>query len=247
MHIDKNAFFISVADPLQLILVAHLRDETANSLRESLQGQLEALRERDFDPVMVHVDPASALMSLTGQFPGVVVEPSGAGDHMPKVDIRIRRVKEMYRTVKAGLPLTLPAGTRVKDLVIYCVSRINLHMTSALQGTMCPRVLFTGVKPNYRKELSLAFGDYVELYTGTDNTSRERSTPCIALYPVGNATGAWQFWNLRSGRYMRHSTWVKMRTNTLIVDTVNTEADRVAGRHEEVDATSTDPSTCENP
>ncbi len=104
-------------------------------------------------------------------------------------------------------------------------------------------VLFTGIKPNYRKELSLAFGDYVELYKGTDNTSRERSTPCIlALYPVGNATGAWQFWNLRLGRYMRHSTWVKMRTNTLIVDTVNAEAGRVAGRHDEVEVTSTDTS-----
>jgi hypothetical protein len=66
MHIDKNAFFISVVDPLQLILVTHLKDETANSLGESLQGQLEALRERDFDPVMVHVDPASALMSFRG-------------------------------------------------------------------------------------------------------------------------------------------------------------------------------------
>jgi hypothetical protein len=101
---------------------------------------------------------------------------------------------------------------------------------TALYGTVCPRVLFTGVKPNYRKELSLAFGDYVELYTGTDNTSRECSTPCIALYPVGNATGAWQFWNLCTGRYMWHSTWVKMHTNELIVDAVNAEADRVADR-----------------
>jgi hypothetical protein len=175
MHIDKNRFFMSIVDPLQLILVTYLKDETANSLGESLQGQLEVLRERDFDPVMVHVDPVSALMNLRGQFPGVVVEPSGAGDHVPKVDIRIRRVKEMYRTVKAGLPWSLPSA-RVKDLVIYCVSRINLRTTSALQGTVCPRVLFTGVKPNYHKELSLAFGDYVELYTGTDNTSRERST-----------------------------------------------------------------------
>jgi hypothetical protein len=68
MHIDKNNFFISVADPLQLILVTHLKDETANSLGESLQGQLEVLRERGFDPVIVHVDPASALMSLRGSF-----------------------------------------------------------------------------------------------------------------------------------------------------------------------------------
>jgi hypothetical protein len=95
MYIDKNHFFISVADPLQLVIVTHLKDETVNSLGESLQGQLEILRERDFEPVTVYVDPASALMSLRGQFPGVLVDASGAGDHVPKVDIRIRRVKEM--------------------------------------------------------------------------------------------------------------------------------------------------------
>ncbi len=132
----------------------------------------------------------------------------------------------------------------MKDLVTYCVSRINLRTTSALHGTACPRFcLFTGVKPNFRKELSLAFGDYVELYTGTDNMSRERSTPCIALYPVGNGTGAWQFWNLRSGKYMRHSTWVRMNTNELIIDTVNAEADRTADSTEQVGAEiSTNPS-----
>jgi hypothetical protein len=161
-----------VADPLQWVIVTHLKDETANNLGESLQGQLEILRERDFEPVMVYIDPASALMSLRGQFPGVLVDASGAGDHVPKVDIRFRRVKEMYHTVKAGLPWRLPI-TRVKDLVTYCVSRMNLRTTTTLHGTVSPRVLFTGVKPNYRKELSLAFGDYVELYTGTDNTSRE--------------------------------------------------------------------------
>ncbi len=222
MYIDQNIFFISTVDPLQLLLVTHLKDETA---------KLETLHERDFEPVVVYVDPASALMTLRGQFPGVVVDPSGAGDNVPKVDVQIRRVKEMYRTVKAGLPWSLPS-TRVKDLVMYCVSRINLRTTSALHGTVCPRVLFTGVKPNYRKELLLAFGDYVELYMGTDNMSRERSTPCIALYPVGHVTGAWQFWNLCTGRYMRHSTWVKMHTNELIVDAVNTDADRVAGREQ---------------
>jgi hypothetical protein len=103
----------------------------------------DTARERDYVPVMVYVDPASTLMSLRGQFPGVVIDPSGAGDHVLKMDIRIRRVKEMYHTVKAGLPWVLP-HTRVKDLVTYCVSRINLHITSALHSTTSPRVLFTG-------------------------------------------------------------------------------------------------------
>jgi hypothetical protein len=41
---------------------------------------------------------------------------------------------------------------------------------------------------------------------------------------------------------MRHSTWVKMRTNSLIVDTINAEADRVAGRQDNELGVSTDPS-----
>jgi hypothetical protein len=145
-------------------------------------------------------------MSLRTQFPGVVIDPCGAGDYVAKVDIHIRHLKEMNRTVKAGLPWVLPKS-RVKGLMTYGVSRVNLRRTSALDGTVCLKVLFTGIKPNYRKELSLAFGDYVEVHEGTDNTSRERSVPCIALYPVGNATGTWQFWNLCKKRYMRHSTW----------------------------------------
>jgi hypothetical protein len=98
---------------------------------------------------------------------------------------------------------------------------------------VCPKVLFTGLKLNYRKELSLAFGDYVEVHTGTDNTSRERLVPCIALYPVGNATGTWQFWNLRSKRYIRHSTWVRMHSSELITDVINNIAEEEKGRSDD--------------
>ncbi len=190
MHIDQASFFVTVCEPMQLLMVNHITNEDAESLGVALQDQLNLLRERNFQAKVVYVDPASGLMSLRTQFPGVVIDPCGAGDYVPKIDVRIRRLKEMYRTVKAGLPWVLPKS-RVKDLMMYCVSHTNLRRTSALDGTVCRKVLFTGLKPNYRKELSLAFGDYVEVHTGTDNTARERSVPCIALYPVGNATGTW--------------------------------------------------------
>jgi hypothetical protein len=198
MHIDQNSFFVSVAEPMQLIMLNSIRSEDAESLGEALQDQLNLLRERSFQLQLVYVDPVSGLMSLRTQFLGVVIDLCGVGDFMSKIDICIHRLKEMYRAVKAGLPWTLPKS-RVKDLMMYCVSCMNLRCMSALDGTVCPKVLVTGLKPNYRKELSLAFGDYVEVHTGTDNTSRERSVTCIALYPVGNATGMWQFWNIING------------------------------------------------
>jgi hypothetical protein len=45
------------------------------------------------------------------------------------VDAKIRLVKEMYRAVKAGLAWKLPKS-RVSDLLLYCVSRLNLRKTS---------------------------------------------------------------------------------------------------------------------
>lgn len=75
---------------------------------------------------------------------------------------KIRRLKETYRSVKAGLPWQRPK-TLVKDLVAYLASRINTRGASALHGVLSPRVLFTGIKPNFAKEIGLAFGDYVEV------------------------------------------------------------------------------------
>jgi len=93
-------------------------------------------------PTTVFVDPAKALAALRGSFPGVEIDVTGAGDHLPKIDIRIRRVKETTRSIIAGLPWSLPKN-RVKDLVKYVVSRLNTGRTTSLNDNVCPRVKFT--------------------------------------------------------------------------------------------------------
>jgi hypothetical protein len=230
MVIDLEKFLLTVCEPLQLTLQTRVERETVHVLGTALQGQLSTLRERGFTPTAVHVDPQSAFQGLRTQFPGVVIDVGGAHDFVPKVDAKIRRVKELYRSVKAGLAWSLPVP-RVKDLVAYAVSRINLCRTSALHGTLSPRVLFTGCKPSYKKELSLAFGDYVEVHAGTTNTSKERSVPCIALYLCANTSGTWNFWSLSSKQYLRRSVWTKMVTNDLVIRTLNglAEQEQVEG------------------
>jgi hypothetical protein len=100
--------------------------------------------------------------------------------------------------VKLGLPWKLPK-VLVKDLVAYVVSRRNICRTTALSENVSPRVLFTGAPVDYKKELQVAFGDYVEAYEGTDNTSRARSSACIALHPAGNLSGSWSYGKLKLG------------------------------------------------
>jgi hypothetical protein len=81
--------------------------------------------------------------------------------------------------------------------------------------------LFTGLHINYKKELSLAFRDYMEAYGGTDNTAKSRSIPCIALHPCNNSTGSWVFLNLQTKQQVRCLQWQKMVTTKLVIQQMN--------------------------
>jgi hypothetical protein len=182
----------------------------------ALQGQLALLRSRGFVPSIVYTDPHSTFRSMTQDFLGVEIDIRGADDYVAKVDTKIRRIKETYRTVKCGLPWTLPQCL-ITELVSYVVSRLNIRRTSALSENVCPRVLFTGVPVNFKKELKVAIG---EAYEGTDNTSNARSAACIALYPANNAAGSWVLWKLETRSKVRRSNFEKLVTTDLVKETM---------------------------
>lgn len=79
----------------------------------------------------------------------------------------------------------------VHDFVFFAVLQISIMQTTAINQNVCPRVLFMGVKVHY-KEHQLTFGDYVEVYDGTNNACKSRNIPCITLYPCANATQSWE-------------------------------------------------------
>jgi len=154
MHFEGNMFLITVCDPLNLTLCTHIERETGQQLGLALQGQIDALRSRSFIPSVVYTDPAPGFKAIVSLFPGVIIDTGGAQDNNAKVDIKIRRIKELCRCVKESLPWLLPKSL-VKDLVAYAVARINIRRTTAINLNVCPKVLFTGIKVNYAKELDL--------------------------------------------------------------------------------------------
>jgi hypothetical protein len=225
MHVAGQKFLVSVSSPLELLMTYHIGSQSTQELGNALQQHINTLRSRGFEPRRVLVDPHSPLVKLRGSYPGVEVDPVGAGDHLDKIDSKIHRVKEVARSVVAGLPYKLPQK-HVKDLITYTVSRVNLRSTSALNTQACPRVRFTGYRPNFKSELGLAFGDYVEVYNPktherSNDVFTERTEPCIALYPTANRNGSWVFYNLRTESYVRRSQWKKLPTPQLVIDIMN--------------------------
>ena len=108
-----------------------------------IQEHLNLLRTRGFDARVCMVDPQSGFVPLQNRFPGLQIVTGGAGDHLPKVDSKMRRIKEVCRCVKSELEWTLPKGL-VRDLVKYGTSRTNIRRTKAAKTNVCPRIKFTG-------------------------------------------------------------------------------------------------------
>jgi hypothetical protein len=63
---------------------------------------------------------------------------------------------------------------------------------------------------NYKKELELAFGDYIEVYDGIEYTSKSQSILFIAMYPYCNSTVLWEFMNLKNKTRMHRLRWKVM-------------------------------------
>ena len=223
MKVREQAYLVSVCEPLQLTMTSHVPKEDAEHLGEALQNQLGLLRSRGFRPVRVHADPQRGFLPLVGQFPGVEIDLTGAGDHLDKVDAKIRRLKEIIRSVHADLPWSLPAS-RVKDLVTYATSRINTRRTSASSTNVAPRVSFTGRKIDYKREYAIGFGDYCECFDPkavSNNAERDRTEPCIALHPTANANGSWIMLNIKTNKYVRRTPNVKMVTSDIVISRMN--------------------------
>jgi hypothetical protein len=103
MHIDGVKFLVTVCELLPLTLQCKIERETQGVLSLALQWQFELLHSRGFIPTMVYMDPQSAFRSLMTRYPGVVIDLGGAGYYISKVDAKIRRIKELYRSMKSGL------------------------------------------------------------------------------------------------------------------------------------------------
>ena len=219
----KCTFLVTLAEPLGLLMSLPLKSTSALEIGIAVLSQVKELRAHGYEPTVMYCDAQPGFAALRGQIQGIEIDVAGAGDHLDRIDAKIRRVKEIARSITGGLPWELP-NFMIKDLVGHVITLTNMKRNTSSGNKVAARVAFSGRKPNYKKELDLAFGDYCEVYNPTSEVSdplKSRTDPCIALRSSGNANGSWIFWNLKSDKRVVRTNWIKLKTDHLIIDAMN--------------------------
>ena len=223
LQVGKNYLMFSVTMPLGLAQVGELSSNKPEEYGVLVQGQVSQVVARGFIVDTIFADPHSSMQCLVGNFPGIEVSNTGALDHLPPLDIRMRHCKEIARTRYHMLPFRTPDKWLVY-LVYYSVSRYNMRGSKHNNPSgLCPLTMFTGRSPSAKCEYSLSFGDYVSVPAGkmSNRITDSRTVQCIALYWTYAPTQTWIFLDLRTNRLIRRSTWRKLHMPDTVIALIN--------------------------
>lgn len=163
MYMDGCEFLVSVAYPLGLTLANLITKKDSMSVGYTLREQLNVMYSKNFKIDRIFLDPMGAFTVMVDQFPGIVVDAGSAGAHNPEVDERIRRIKDMARSIIASLPYKLPKQW-MAHLVTYVVGRLNLREgNKGYNARDSLELLSTGRNYDTQKSLQLVLDNYWRL------------------------------------------------------------------------------------
>ena len=243
MFVEQEAYLISVSEPLDLTMAFYLKSidskdgvKSANRLMEALLSHISTYWSEGFNVQKIICDGEKGFRALNQDLlrRGIKLITAGPNRHgVPKVDRRIRMIKERLRCLLNDLPYTLPYGL-LYHAVAYVVSRINMiRHSDSTRIVLSPREQFTGRRTDYKIDLNISFGDYVETdCRESNNRMRERTESCIALYPTGNQNGSVKFFSIKSQRIIiiTRERWRVMKISESIINDINL----IALRHKKI-------------
>lgn len=219
----NDPYLLSISNPITYIMVTYLRNKSAPTIKAALDTHISKYTAHGFKVVRIFCDGESGVSAVSTliELTFIQLHQVGHTSHVARIERAIRMVKDTTRSIIADQPFNVPRSL-FPWAISFAVSRINMLPNSILGGDVTPRELVTGRQINVPRELSIAFGDLVELPITTTNRVRiARTRPAIALLCTGNANYTWIFWTLDTNSIVRSDRFKPHHHDQLTIDTIN--------------------------
>ena len=199
MFINKNPVLITVSRHLHYSTATMLRSTKLNDLETALNEVIKEYHYREFQVKHLLID--KQFEGLSNRFTGVQLNSVSRDEHVPEVERLIRTIKERCRCFFSIIPFAKIPHRMAIELVYTCVFYINAFpWISGPEKTLSPFTIVQGRHLHYHKHFQVRYGQYAQIFEGSDNTMKPRCVGAIALGPTGNAQGGVRFFSLSSGR-----------------------------------------------
>ena len=228
MFVQGMPFLVSVSEPLGLLMATSLSSKSAAPVLAAIKSQLADYHSHQMRVPNCTVDGEGAIVKIIPDLNnlGMIVNPAGPGDHVPRIERNIRTIKERVRCHVTTSPFNY-CKLILMWCVLFCVQRLNMEVKTNNVDHISPREHYTGVKADFIRDFSIGFGDYVQVaaHSETSNdTSQERTVGAIALMQTGNRNGSVKFLLLKSWRVVTRTSWTPLPMPGVVIDYLNAKA-----------------------
>ena len=153
-----------------------------------------------------------------------MVNLTSANEHIPKIEQRIRVLKERYSATSHSLPLMRLPVILTINMVLNNVNLLVYFPTTAGNLTaISPRAIITGETLNYKSHLAITFGQYFHIYE--EDIHRNSKGPCtrvaICMVSEGNKQGGLKFMTLGSMKNVVRRSWYEIPMPDTLIARVN--------------------------
>ena len=227
MFVDTVPYLLSISEPLELLMVNKcVLGRSTSQIKEAVMHQIVEYKSKHFAIKTLRCDGEGAIAALRNDLlaMGISVDNAGPGQHVPRIEVKVREVKERCRCHITVLPYALPASF-MEWLIYFCVSRINLFPTRNSLSRISPREAFTGRKTNFKRDVRIGFGDYMQCdipnILKKSDVNQPRTEGCLALLPVGNVQGSVLCYKLSTGRVVTRDHFTILPTPDQVIAYLN--------------------------
>jgi hypothetical protein len=224
--VNTIPFFISLSRRICFTGTSHLKDRSVEEVMKAVKEINMFYMGRGFQIRTIHADGEFEVFKpLIESLPGGPrLNLATAKEHVPEIERRIRTVKERVRSVRASLPFNMIPVLLLIHMVLHTVKMLNHFPTKAgISDLLSPPQIMTGETLNYKKHLSLQFGQYCQVHEEDEprNNQTPRTQGAICLGPTGNLQGGYKFMSLKTGMKIARRSWDVIPMPDTVIKRVN--------------------------
>ena len=213
MYVNKVPLLVTLSRNIKFGTMEAVADRKETTLLKSIKGVISLYKKAGFKVTVALMD--GEFVPLRGGLAelGIRLNETSRDEHVGDVERYIRTVKERMRAIYNTMPFQRIPARLVIEMAKTAVFWLNAFpVAKGVSQELSPRTMLTGQQVDYKQHCRYQFGEYVQTHEEHNNSMNPRTVGAIALRPVGNGQGSFDFLSVTTGRVLNrlHATALPM-------------------------------------